>query len=204
VAFTIEAHQTRSGKTLVHNNGEDFVIPRPIRGLMTNYGYMVADPSCPTRSSIWFSGGSMEVQDEVNDAEIWKQIFDESILPRRDPKSMASLLAAKLLLGAYTTTTTTAADGTTSTTHDVDGQRSSGPSSPIFTNSDGADEESVPMMSYYFKRPIGGHGEVFCDLLYVDETLRIMQGHHQSLYVFTRVPTVEAINVAEHTEDSFS
>lgn len=189
-------------ETRDHSNTEDFVIPRPIRGLMTNYGYMVADPSCPTRSSIWFSGGSIEVQDEVNDAEIWKQIFDESIQPRRDPKSMASLLAAKLLLGAYTTTTIAAADGTTTTTHDLDGQRSLGPSSPMPSNSDCADEESVPTMSYYFKRPIGGHDEVFCDLLYVDETFRIMQGHHGSIYVFTRVPTFEDINVEENTDES--
>jgi hypothetical protein len=212
VAFTIEANQTRSGKTpgptnsegepeatetQDHSKAQDFVIPRPIRGLMTNYGYMVADPTCPTRSSIWFSGGSMEVQDEVNDAVIWKQIFDESILPRRDPKSMASLLAAKLLLGAYTTTTLTAVDGTTTTTHDADSQR--GPNS---SNADCGDDESVPTISYYFKRPIGGHGEVFCDMLYIDDTLRIMQGHHGSIYVFTRVPTFEAINVQDTPKKS--
>jgi hypothetical protein len=46
-------------------------------------------------------------------------------------------------------------------------------------------------MSYFFKRPIGGHGEVFCDALYADETLRIVQGHRRSIFVFSRVPSFD-------------
>lgn len=137
---------------------------------MTNHGYMVKDPDTASRSTIWFSGGSIEVQDEVEDGEIWKQIFDESLVPRRDPKAVANVLAAKLLLGAHTTTTTTSISS--------DEEVSSG-------------EESVPTMSYYFKRPIGGHGEVYCDTLFADDTLRITQGHHGSLFVSTRVPTFQ-------------
>ena len=205
MAFTIEANQTRKGETpgftnsetsstenKVYTNNHDFVIPRPVCGLMTNYGYMVADPSCSTRSTIWFSGGSMEVQDEVNDAEIWKQIFDESMVPRRDPKSMANVFAAKLLLGAYTTTTTTTGtvEGTLPVAHDAQGW-TSGDVAPGSSNADCVEDDSVPTMSYFFDRPIGGHGEVFCDVLYVDETLRIMRGHHGSIFVFTRVPTFE-------------
>ena len=107
-------------------------------------------------------GGSIEVQDEIADGEIWKQIFDEHLAPRRDPKAMANLLAANLLLGAHTTTTSSS----TTTSKDDQGSNS---------------EESVPTMSYFFKRPIGGHGEVYCDTLYGDETLRITQGHHGSI-----------------------
>jgi len=43
-------------------------------------------------------------------------------------------------------------------------------------------------MSYFFKRPIGGHGDVFCDVLYMDDTLRITQGHHGSVFVSIKVP----------------
>lgn len=170
VAFTIQANQTRRG-TEPSSDTKDFVIPRPIRGLMTNHGYMVEDPDTASRSSIWFSGGSIEVQDEVEDGEIWKQIFDESLVPRRDNKAIANVLAAKLLLGAHTTTSTSSS------------------SSDEEVNSAG--EESVPTMSYYFKRPIGGHGEVYCDTLFADETLRITQGHHGSIFVSTRVPTFQ-------------
>ncbi|CAB9514804.1 expressed unknown protein [Seminavis robusta] len=191
VAFTIEANQTRNGtepKTADASHGDDeFVVTRPIRGLMTNHGYMVADPKCPNRMSIWFTGGSMEVQDEVADAEIWKQIFDESLAPSRDLKAMANLLAAKVLLGAYTTTTSVDSNtGNSITTNDVEDH----PPSPSSTStcSNESNDDSAPIMSYFFKRPIGGHGEVYCDTLYIDENLRIMQGHHGSTYVFTKVP----------------
>jgi hypothetical protein len=43
-------------------------------------------------------------------------------------------------------------------------------------------------MSYYLKRPIGGHGTTFVDVIYLDETLRVMQGQTGSLYVLSRVP----------------
>lgn len=181
VAFTIEANQTRRGtppppadpSLPSSSSSDEFVIPRPIRGLMTNYGYMIADPNEPNRSSVWFSGGSIEVQDEVHDAEIWNNIFDESLAPRRDMRGMANMLAAKLLLGAYTKTSrpTAAAEDT------QEGQDA------------GSDTKGPPTMSYFFKRPIGGHGEVFCDALYVDDNLRIMQGHRGSIFVFTRVPS---------------
>lgn len=42
-------------------------------------------------------------------------------------------------------------------------------------------------MSFYLHRPIGGHGTAYVDILYLDETLRIVQGHRGSLYVFSRV-----------------
>lgn len=136
---------------------------------MTNHGYMVADPCVPQRSSIWFSGGSIEVQDEVNDVEIWNQLFDESLAPRRDMRAMANLLAAKVLLGAYTTTTP--------------GENDTGSDDP---------NEAASNMNYFFKRPIGGHSEVYCDALYEDETLRIIRGHRGSIFVFNRVPSFEA------------
>lgn len=179
VAFTIQANQTRNG-TEPLGDDQEFVIPRPIRGLMTNHGYMVDDPKMPNRSSIWFSGGSIEVQDEVADAEIWKQIFDETLVPRRDNKATANMLAAKLLLGAQTTTSS-----------------SSGTSVSSESNNEGSSvEESVPAMNYFFKRPIGGHGEVYCDVLYVDDTMRITQGHRGSTFVSTRVPLLEEPKIA--------
>jgi hypothetical protein len=43
--------------------------------------------------------------------------------------------------------------------------------------------------SYRLNRPIGGHGQVFCDVLYADDDFRIVRGHHGSIFVFRRVPT---------------
>lgn len=42
-------------------------------------------------------------------------------------------------------------------------------------------------MSFDLRRPIGGHGQAYCDIIYMDEDLRIMRGHLGSVYVCTRV-----------------
>jgi len=191
VAFTIEANQTRLGTDPKSSSPDEFVVPRPIRGLMTNYGYLVADPTNTNRSSIWFSGGSIEVQDEVADGAVWRQIFDESLAPRRDMRAVANVLAAKLLLGAYTTTTSSTVP---SSFHEEDlvhedTDHANKDSQHEHIHHHRREDEMIPTMSYFFKRPIGGHGEVYCDTLYADETMRIMQGHRGSIFVFTRVPT---------------
>ena len=46
-------------------------------------------------------------------------------------------------------------------------------------------------LSYTLKRPIGGHGKVFIDTLYSDESMRIVRGHKGSIFVFHRVPDHE-------------
>ena len=42
-------------------------------------------------------------------------------------------------------------------------------------------------MSFSLNRPIGGHGTAYVDVLYLDDTLRIVQGHRGSLFVFSRI-----------------
>jgi hypothetical protein len=132
-------------------------VRRPIRGLLTNHGYMIPDPTVPNRLSIWFSGGTLEChQDE--DLDEWKELFYHGDLPRRDLGELARVLAAKVLLGATS----------------IEGM---------------ADDGS---MSYQLRRPIGGHGQVFCDVLYSDHDLRVLRGHHGTVYVHRRVPDDES------------
>ncbi|KAL7486129.1 hypothetical protein ACHAW6_011730 [Cyclotella cf. meneghiniana] len=40
---------------------------------------------------------------------------------------------------------------------------------------------------YFLKRPIGGHGYAYCDVIFMDEEVRIMRGHSGSVFVFRRV-----------------
>jgi hypothetical protein len=151
VALTIEPDQTRAGKPANGSRAED-VITRPIRGIMTNYGYLLPDPNVANRLSVWFTGGSLEVNDEENDLEEWKKIFGKNA-PNRDMSEYARLLAAKVLLGA--------------------------------TVSDEMEENGT--LSYVLKRPIGGHGSAFCDVLYMDDKLRVMRGHNGSIFAFSKV-----------------
>jgi PAP_fibrillin len=151
VALTIEPNQSRTGKSASECTPEE-LIPRPIRGIMTNYGYLLPDPNVPNRVSVWFTGGSLEVNDEEKDLEEWKEIFGENA-PNRDMSEFARVLAAKVLLGA--------------------------------TVPDHMEENGT--LNYTLKRPIGGHGTAFCDVLYMDEKLRVMRGHTGSVFVFHKV-----------------
>jgi hypothetical protein len=51
---------------------------------------------------------------------------------------------------------------------------------PDHMNEDGS-------MEFDLARPIGGHGSTYVDVLYLDESLRIVQGHKGSIFVMTRV-----------------
>jgi hypothetical protein len=42
-------------------------------------------------------------------------------------------------------------------------------------------------MEFELTRPIGGHGTAYTDVLFLDKSLRIVQGHRGSLFVMTRV-----------------
>lgn len=46
-------------------------------------------------------------------------------------------------------------------------------------------------LEYEFTRPLGGHGVAFVDLLYVDESLRIVRGHRGTVFVFSKLPDIK-------------
>uniref|UniRef100_A0A7S2UMW9 Uncharacterized protein n=1 Tax=Attheya septentrionalis TaxID=420275 RepID=A0A7S2UMW9_9STRA len=157
VALVIEPNQTVSGEKVSEEEqasreaSGDHVVKRPIRGIMTNHGYMLPDPKVPNRLSIWFTEGTLEVNDEDTDLDEWKRIFQGA--PKRDLYQRANILAAQLLLGA---------------------------SVPDTVDKDGT-------MSYEFRRPIGGHGSAYCDVMYLDDDLRILRGHNGQVYVCARL-----------------
>jgi hypothetical protein len=159
VAMTIQPGQDRRG--MKRQEEGDYVVPKPIKAILTNQGYAVPDPNVPNRLSIWFSGGALEVQDEPADLEEWMKVFDSACAPERNVREYANSLAARLLLGALV---------------------------PEGMEEDGS-------MSYDLKKPIGGHGCAYCDIVYMDDDLRIMRGHHGSVYVCSRVPEPQHIYV---------
>lgn len=213
VAFTVEPNQNRNGEPRsppaagaegdpasstsksskrdgrnvpVADDDDDFVVSRPINGVMTNYGYVLPDPSVPNRFSIWFTGGTLEFDDCQEDEEEqeqegegegddipalapqhhprllreWRKIFDPSSAPRRTPLEYARVLAAKILLGASISDT---------------------------PREGGGGDPPVGSLSYVLRRPIGGHGLAYVDVLYLDDELRVMRGHRDQVYVCARV-----------------
>jgi hypothetical protein len=126
---------------------------RPIKGIMTTYGYSLPDPSTPNRHSIWFTGGRIEPNDHASDIAAWKKLFAIHP-PKHSFGEKAKLLAVKLLMGA-TVPEEVALDGS---------------------------------MEYSFRKPLGGHGMAYIDVIYLDGGMRIVRGHRGTTFVFSRVP----------------
>ena len=129
-------------------------VHRPIRGIMTTYGYSLPDPKVENRHSIWFTGGKIEPNNSEQDIFAWKRLFALHP-PKHSFGEKAKLLAVKLLMGATV---------------------------PEKMDEDGS-------MSYAFTRPLGGHGMAYVDVVYLDETLRIVKGHRGTIMVFSRLPS---------------
>eukprot|EP00957_Ditylum_brightwellii_P193050 14699406-Ditylum_brightwellii.AAC.1 len=69
-------------------------------GLIMMFGYNLPDPDVPNCFSIWFTGGTIEVNNLVNNREEWKRIFGGKDIPKQHLIEEARVLAAKILLGA--------------------------------------------------------------------------------------------------------
>jgi len=52
---------------------------------------------------------------------------------------------------------------------------------PTSMNKDGS-------MSFTFTRPLGGHGVAYVDVIYLDNTIRVVRGHHGTIFTFVRIP----------------
>ena len=96
-ACTIEPHRPEFGDQSP-NKG----INEPIQGVLTTYGFILPYPK-GHRFSVWFTGGSLEVDGQKN--EKWFQLFVKDAAPRRTFLESGKVLAAKLLMGASTNDT---------------------------------------------------------------------------------------------------
>jgi hypothetical protein len=142
--------------TTAEGDKDEYVVRRPLRCLITSHGYCLPDPTTPNRLSVWFTGGSLALEDGSEDqSEEWKKLFDLASAPRRDLSELARVLAARIFVGAQLP--------------------------------EGMDEDGK--MKYTLRRPIGGHGHVFLDVMYADESLRILKGQRGSIFVNAKIPT---------------
>lgn len=145
-AFTIEPSLAE------FPNAPNKDVRRPIRGIMTTYGYTLPDPDVPNRHSIWITGGRIEPNSDPADVREWDRLF-KLHPPKHGLAEQAKLLAVKLLMGATI---------------------------PDKVNEDGS-------MDYSFTRPLGGHGVAYVDVLYLDDSLRVVRGHRGTFFVFSRI-----------------
>ena len=127
-------------------------VVRPIKGIMTIFGYSLPDPNVQNRHSIWFTGGSLQPNNNPTDIAAWKELFTLHP-PKHTFGEKAKLLAVKLLMGA-----------TIPEAMDKDGR-----------------------MDFAFTRPLGGHNKSYVDVIYLDDTLRVVRGHRGTIMAFARM-----------------
>jgi len=165
-AFTVESTLADDEFRNAPNQG----VVRPIRGIMTTYGYTLPDPKNPHRHSIWITGGRIEANNDPADQRAWRHLLAQHP-PQHTWKEQAKLLAVQWLMGAVMPVAPSPSSEDPTMTAGQD---------PDDTNATGA-------MEYTFTRPLGGHGMAYIDTLYVDDTLRIARGHRGTTFVFSRV-----------------
>lgn len=125
---------------------------------MTNYAYTLPDPSVPGRLSIWFTGGTIEPADEDEESvRAWKKVFGFRQSDKRDKCEGPEGAEEARQMAQHIL---------------------------LGAVSEPMDEEGV--IGFHFKRPIGGHSSAFCDIVYMDDDMRVMKGHSGSVYVFKR------------------
>ena len=133
---------------------------------------MLPDPRTPDRLSVWFTGGTLEpAADDGRDLEEWGRIFTEG--------NFHSHCKGKRGGG-----------GALPPLHFLK-QRAWALAARIFMGAEIPNRmEANGSMAYYLHRPVGGHGTSYVDVLYLDNTLRVLRGHHGTVYVFARVLSV--------------
>jgi len=160
-AFTIEPRENNKDPASPNAN-----VDHPIEGLMTTCGFVVHQPDNPNRLSIFFTSGSLEVSNDLNG---WKQVFTEQARTP-PPPSKEPMKRNRSLTNLFSMI--------------KDHKKKQDKTNPA------ADLVPCPMepdgkMSYQLDKPMEGQ---IVDILYLDDTLRILRGSRGDLHVEARVP----------------
>jgi len=137
-----------------------------LHGILTNYGYMYPDPSIPNRYSVWFTRGVLEPdvyrhQKNNNNNDEGKMNLDEQAeIIENEWKNIFSDMNRTLSEKAKC----------------LAARLFLGVCTPEVMEDDGS-------MEYIFMKPLRAH----CDVLYLDENLRIIKGNLGTIYVFYRI-----------------
>lgn len=138
-----------------------------LSGILTNYGYMYPDPNTPNRYSVWFTRGILEPdlyhhhKNNNNDGDEGKtNLDDQAKIIENEWKNIFNDMNRTLSEKAKC----------------LAARLFLGVCTPEVMEDDGS-------MEYIFMKPLRAH----CDVLYLDENLRIIKGSLGTIYVFHRI-----------------
>ena len=138
-------------------------VTKPNEGLMTTHGYIIDNPSISNRLSVWFTGGCIEI-DQESDLQRWKDIFESCNLVDSHNKQKS-----RRFLSFWEKR-----------------RRRKQKDRGVILAEGGMEDDG--RLSYQITKPFGGHDLSYVDILYMDDTLRVMNANTGPIYVFARIP----------------
>mmetsp|Transcript_18726 Transcript_18726/g.43864 ORF Transcript_18726/g.43864 Transcript_18726/m.43864 type:complete len:766 (-) Transcript_18726:1351-3648(-) len=143
-----------------------------IRAVLSVEGYILPDPEVPNRLTVWFTGGRLAPSDDRQDDK------DDCSGPNLDDEYGGfgdwSNIFSK---GKWRRTLSEKA-------RSVAARLVLGAKVPDKMEENGS-------MAYTLTRPVGGHGKVYLDVLYLDEDTLVMRGHHGTMYAMVRSNNIQ-------------
>ena len=164
-AFTVEPRDPEK----CGRNDPNYQVDRPLEGLLTTKGFALPNPDVANRMTVWFTEGSIEVVDS-DDQELWKRILG----PLNSTGS-----------GSFTSLHNAHHHGRVSWTH-YHGV-------PVLVPSV-SEKEAITVMEpdgripFKLSSPIGGQDMSYVEVLYLDESMRVMRSNRGHVFVFARLP----------------
>ncbi|KAL7545434.1 hypothetical protein ACHAWF_008780 [Thalassiosira exigua] len=162
----------------------NFPMPsKRMRAIMSVKGYVLPDPDTPNRLTVWFTGGKLSpgkprtASGKDGDEMLTEDEEDQSRAPSPaappdgddygDLDDWTALFASKW--------------------RKTLGERARAMAAKLLLGADLPNKvEEEGHMEYALHRPVGGHGKVYVDVVYLDEDILIMKGHRGTIYAMAR------------------
>eukprot|EP00573_Skeletonema_grethae_P002474 CAMPEP_0201690372 /NCGR_PEP_ID=MMETSP0578-20130828/3817_1 /ASSEMBLY_ACC=CAM_ASM_000663 /TAXON_ID=267565 /ORGANISM="Skeletonema grethea, Strain CCMP 1804" /LENGTH=837 /DNA_ID=CAMNT_0048175337 /DNA_START=121 /DNA_END=2634 /DNA_ORIENTATION=+ len=143
-----------------------------MRAVMSVKGYILPDPEVKNRLTVWFTGGSLgPAKLSSNDGD---ETDDEEGNISAEGNDYGGLDEWNSIFGKGKWRRALS-------------ERARGMAAKVLLGVDAPSKmEEDGQLGYSLNRPVGGHGKAYIDVLYLDDDLLIMKGHHGTIYAMAR------------------
>ncbi len=144
-----------------------------MRAVMSVKGYILPDPETKNRLTVWFTGGSLSPAklSSNNDGD---KTDDEEENTSGEGNDYGGFDEWNSIFGK-------------GKWRKALSERARGMAAKVLLGVDAPSKmEDDGQLGYSMNRPVGGHGKAYIDVLYLDDDLLIMKGHHGTIYAMAR------------------
>jgi len=145
-----------------------------LRALLSVKGYILPDPEVPNRLTVWFAGGKLAPARLSNEDPDAPEDEGKNDRPVDDSDEYGGLEEWQAIFSKHKWRKTL-------------GERARAMAANLLLGAEIPNKvEDDGSMEYRLRRPIGGHGKIYIDVLYLDDDILIMRGHRGTIYAMAR------------------